>query len=68
MDTIDLICPKCHVALMILHPEQPHRFEKCPICGYCRDVCERSGGSKAGIYDAEHSFLTPRPKRKTSKN
>jgi len=31
-----MICPKCLVAHMIQHPEKPTVWDKCPICGFCK--------------------------------
>lgn len=30
-----MICEKCNLAHMLQHPEQPFKWFKCPICGFC---------------------------------
>jgi ribosomal protein S27AE len=35
------VCPRCHVAIMRDHPEQPHRWRKCTLCGYTEEQPKR---------------------------
>ena len=36
--TISFICPECHVALLRQHPEMPHQWLKCGLCGFSKPI------------------------------
>ena len=46
------ICSQCHVACYKPHPQWPHKYFKCDLCGFtltCEDYYKLCGGSNSPV-------------------